>query len=221
MAYPTRIKSAIFAFLSFLFIFQARGQRENSYFINEFSLSVNRTMLYDDNTENRFGFGGGVYGTFLAKKKINILTGMEYNMTSQFKNEMYEGHYAYSTNVTYFLANISLPVTARINVGKKIKFFVEAGAFIDMCVGSRREGTMHTYHMEDNYHFVYTEHTFSGGGDCATFNYGPSCGIGLKIPVSKHELLFKTDYKCGLYVLYDYLDQIENRYLRIMVGFII
>ncbi len=97
------------------------AQDVNELFFDEASISFNRTNLVDDNTENRNGFGLGVYHSFFADKMVNLIFGIEYNRTNQFKKSMYEGHYATATDMTYHLNMASFPLGGRLNFGKKIK----------------------------------------------------------------------------------------------------
>lgn len=45
--------------------------------------------------------------------------------------------------------------------------------------------------------------------------YGFSAGIGISIPMGKHYLIIKADYKHGLVPVYDYMDELSNNYFRI------
>lgn len=49
-------------------------------------------------------------------------------------------------------------------------------------------------------------------------SFGVNLGIGIRIPVSKYELVVKPDYKLALNKLYSNLDNICNRYLRLNIG---
>jgi len=49
-------------------------------------------------------------------------------------------------------------------------------------------------------------------------NFGLIGGIGIKIPVKKVEIIFKTDYHYGLKYLYDYQSDVYNNYGRIVIG---
>ena len=105
--------------LSFLSAF---CQEEKShFFFNEFNISLNKTNLSDDNTENRYGFGVSANRIMLEQKKINFVFGLEYNSTKQFKKKTYEGHYAHATDLEYTLNNLSVPLNFRLNFGKNIK----------------------------------------------------------------------------------------------------
>lgn len=193
------------------------GQDINELFFDEASISFNRTDLKDDNTENRNGFGLGVYHSFFAKSTINLTFGVEYNRTNQFKHSMYQGHYAHSTDITYNLNMISFPVGVRLNIGNKIKVFAEAGGYADLVIKSTRKGILHTYLPDQNGQIVYKDTPFDEKADLSNV-IGVYSGLGVRIPVPWFELVIKTDYKYGFNDLYSNRDEIYNRYWRISVG---
>jgi hypothetical protein len=193
------------------------AQDVNELFFDEVSLSFNRTNLADNNTENRSGFGVGVYHSFFAAKMANLVFGIEYNRTAQFKKLMYEGHYAHTTDLTYHLNMASFPVGARVNFGKRIKVFIEAGGYADLMLKSTREGTMHTYFPDENDQIVYKDYPINEKAKLSSV-MGVYSGSGVRIPVSSFELVIKGDYKLGLQDLYSYIDTINNIYWRISIG---
>ena len=160
--------------------------------INEFTISLNRTTVADKNTQDRFGFGAGLYYAFFNQKRCNLITGLEYNRNVQFKKSLYGGRSYNYYNVTYIINYLGIPAYFRVNIGKRTKFFVETGAFFDFLVFGKTPDKV---------------------------NFGISGGIGLRIPIQKHEILLKGDYKWGMRNLYDYHDYIYNKYWRFTLGF--
>ncbi len=193
---------------------QVCGQTDTLNFFNEFTASLNRTLLNNDNTEDRLGFGLGIYHSFRTEKTISLTIGVEYNRTSQFKKYMYAGHFAHATDITYNLNSLSVPILGRLNIGNKTKFFVETGAFLDINMFAKSKGVLHTYLPNQS----NQEFTFSGKADHTGLNYGFSLGIGLRIPIAKLELIIKPDYKIGFNSYLDYNEEIANRYVRLMIG---
>jgi hypothetical protein len=193
------------------------AQDVNELFFDEASVSFNRTNLADDNTENRNGFGLGVYHSFFADNMLNLTFGVEYNRTNQFKKSMYEGHYATATDLTYHLNMASFPVGARLNFGKKIKFFIDAGGYADLMIKSTRKGTMHTYFPDDNDQVVHKTFPIDEKAKLSSV-LGVYSGLGIRIPVASFEMVIKGDYRLGLQDLYSYMDAINNTYWRISLG---
>jgi hypothetical protein len=193
------------------------AQDVNEWFFDEASVSFNRTNLVDDNTENRNGFGLGVYHSFFADKMANLIFGIEYNRTNQFKKSMYEGHYATATDLTYHLNMASFPLGARLNIGKKFKVFIEAGGYADLMLKSTRTGFMHTYFPDENDQIVYKTYPIDEKAKLSSV-MGVYAGLGIRIPVYTFEVILKGDYKLGLQDLYSYMDSITNTYWRISIG---
>lgn len=195
----------------------SNGQNSNDFFFDEFQISLNRSCLQNNNTEDRFGFGLGAYHSFLPDKKINLVFGLEYNRISQFKKRMYEGHFSHATDLTYNLNCFSIPVGLRLNIGSKTKLFIETGGFADLVFYANRTGIMHTYLPSENHQINYTE-TEIDQKVGLSHSIGIFVGLGVRIPISRFELIIKLDYKLGINKLYSYQDDIFNRYFRINVG---
>lgn len=191
----------------------------NKYFFNEFSVSINRTELMNNNTENRFGFGIGAYRSFMPEKLISIIFGFEFNRTNQFKKSLYESHFANSMDITYHLNSLSIPLNSRINFGRRIKLFIETGIFLDLYISKIRDGVMYTYEINKQNQIEYKVFNFKGDANILNFNYGPSIGMGLMIPLSKYKINLLVEYKSGLRTLYDYRDHIKNKYLQLKLNF--
>lgn len=197
----------------------SKGQDSNVFSINEFQISLNRTNFPDKNTEGRYGFGFGAYHSFLPDKKTNLVFGLEFNRTSQFKKVMPEGPFSHTTDLTYNLNCFSIPVGLRFNFGSKIKFFIETGGFADIVISSKRTGTMHTrFPFENNgIFYIYSDSKIDEEVVLSNF-VGISVGLGLRIPISRFELILKPDYKFVLNKSYPYPYDILNNCFRINVG---
>jgi hypothetical protein len=189
--------------------------------INEYSVSVNRTVVCNYKTRDRVGFGIGIYHTFIPKKRINVTMGLEFNRTSQFIKYEYRGHYANATNITYNLNSLSFPVEVRYNIGNKIRWFFAAGVFFDVTVGGDSRGTITVYSPLDSMSTITSKDFKSKQTNGGILDIGLSCGTGLKIPIYKHELIIKPDFKYGLRSFGNNYDEplISSRYIRLMIGF--
>lgn len=193
------------------------GQDVNEWFFDEADISFNRTNVADSNTENRNGFGIGVYHSFFPEDRVNLIFGVEYNRTNQFKRSMYEGHYATATDLSYHLNLASFPVGARLNFGNKFKVFIEAGGYADLMIKSIRVGTMHTYFPDNNGQVVDKTFPIDEKAKLSSI-VGVYSGLGIRIPVSSFEVVIKGDYKLGLQDLYSYIDTITNTHWRVSIG---
>lgn len=198
--------------VTFLFLWSLDGycQRDSTFPFNEFNLSVNNV----ENFNSFFpGFGIGVYRSVGNQKVINGIFGFEWNKSRQLVKYVYQGHFSHAQDVIYSIDALSIPIAARINLGKKTKAFFEPGFFLDLYVGGRSKGTSYTYLPSQE--TTVKEFNEKGGGGV---NYGPSAGLGIKIPFNNYELIAKMDYKLGMAEYGDYMDKISWQYLRFSIG---
>lgn len=208
-------KNLIILFILFSFFSSYSQEKDAPFFFNEFNISLNKTNLSDDNTEDRFGFGIGLNRLMIKQKKVNLVFGLEYNVTRQFKKNTYEGRYANATNLEYTLNNLSVPLNFRLNLGNTFKIFTEIGVFIDLIYSSQRKGTMRTYLPNSN---NLNEFSIKEKANLSPINPGISGSIGLIIPIYKVESIIKIDYKLGLHELDSYKTSVLNRYYRLIIG---
>ncbi|PIQ25220.1 MAG: hypothetical protein COW63_18975 [Bacteroidetes bacterium CG18_big_fil_WC_8_21_14_2_50_41_14] len=213
------MKKLIISAMFILFMIPFYGQQDSALLFNEFRVSINSNGSFTPNTNEKFGFGVGAYHTLKANEMIDALFGFEYNQTSQYLYSMYEGHVANSTDLTYTFHSFSIPITARTTVGRKVKFFVDSGAFVDFILAANRKGTMHTYSPDENGQVVYREFDFSERVKVSFPIFGVSVGIGIKIPLLKHEFLVRTEYKYGINAISKGMDSMYNRYYRFSIGY--
>ena len=207
--------------LSSLCVHAQETHKEKAGIPIEFMLSLNRTAVIDENIKNRFGFGGGVYLRFFDPKRCNLIVGLEYNRNSLFIEYMHTtgkwegGNY----NTTYTINNIGIPVSFRVNMGKKAIFFMEAGVFFDLFTFGREKGTSKVYLNNID----STNIDRSGSFDNKIFykmpNVGLLGGLGLRIPIQKWEIILRGDYKWGFRNLIDIEGYVYSRYWRFSVGF--
>ncbi len=194
------------------------GQKAHNEIFNEFSLSINKTNVQNLNTSNMLGFGLGVYQSFMTDKKFNPKFGLEFNRTSQFFTSINQGHFAHSTDVTYTYSCLSIPFGFRYSIGSKTKIFIETGGFVDIVLAAREKGTQNNY-VPINNQYNYTKSEFDKKTKLSD-TYGVYLGLGVRVPVSNHELVIKPEYKFAFNSLYSNKDEIYNRYFRLSVGMI-
>jgi len=170
------------------------------HFSPEFRVSYN--MIRGKLVGNGDGFGVGFYNAFFNQKRCNLIVGLEYNCLFDDNIIFLEGQDTKSVN--HF---IGIPVSCRVNMGKKVKFFVEAGAFFDPLVIERTKP-------------IYENSTLKKETLIRKPNFGISGGIGLRIPVKKYEILVKSDYKWSFGNIFDRsLIAQKNSCWRFAVGF--
>jgi len=193
-------------------------ENQNDYFFNELNISLNRTSVSDDNTENKFGFGVGAMRIIMKDRWINPLFGFEFNFTNQFKKRLYEGHFANLENVKYNINSFSIPILFRIHLNQQKRCFLEIGTFAELVTKSTKKGKMISYLPDENNNINRTEKLINENGGILPLNYGLSLGLGFKFPLRKHSCFIKSDYKYGLRVNNVKSEYFYNRYFRFVIG---
>lgn len=191
-------------FLVFSNISFSQTEESKSFFLNEYTFSVNRSV-YNFNL-NTYGFGFGGYKTFGKPNKLNFLTGFEYNYTKQVQAyEFTGGHSSNDIDTNKFLISmnaISVPANLRYTIGNKTKIFADFGFFVEIILNSKR--------IEIDYANSNDPlKSFSKGSEINTFNFGGVFGLGLSHQIGKIEYYLKPEFRYGLF---------NNRYLKLCVG---
>jgi outer membrane protein with beta-barrel domain len=213
------MKSRILLFISVLVAIPLHSQNQNKrkFFLDESQISVNRMIPNENSNETGIGFGVGVYHTFRSEKTLNLLLGLEYNRISQFKDYLYAARYQQAYDITLVANCMSFSFGPRFNIGTKTKVFFDAGIYADLLFKSQMSGEEDSCYYEEL------------GLICATIPYkedvelahtaGLFIGAGLRIPVSKVELILSADYRYGLNpTSTDYRSPMYLRYFRIKLG---
>ena len=209
----------VIAYLS-SFPLVAEGQKKDTFFFNEYSISVNRTVIFTgDNTGDKFGFGLGLYRV-MGQKSLNLIGGFEYNLTRQYIKRTDEGQFANATDLTYNLQNLSIPVIARLTSDNdKLKVFFEAGVFSDIILFATRSGTISSYAPDENDMIEYKSSEFKNKAQLSSINYGLQSGIGIIFPFGNFNLIIKPEYKYGLRNLNpNGMTSIFNSYFKLSIG---
>lgn len=190
---------------------------------NEISLSFTRTMLFDNNTVNKSGFGFGFQHIDQVTRRFSFTFGLEFMNTNQLKKEIFDivTHtntvIAYSKNVTYNIYNFSFPYTWRYSIGQQNRFFIEGGLFIDLNT-SRRHGTMYIWSEDNDPDGEWIGYQFKDKGWLSGMNCGPIAGLGFHYQFDKTDLLIKAHYKHGVYELSTFRNEFRNSYMQISIG---
>ena len=89
--------------------------------------SVNRPIAF---TTTFFGGGFGANVVFRDTRVLSFKTGLEVNFFRTWNNVMYIHYESYKIDALYSYWDLSIPFTLRWNMGKKARFFVEAGGYL-------------------------------------------------------------------------------------------
>lgn len=198
---------------------QKKEEEKQPFFLNEFSISVNRTNLTYSGFENRFGGGAGVYHSAALSKQWNYVFGLEYNYTSCFVD--YISHYPstrdHAEDVTFHVHTVSMmPIAFRFSLGNNVKYFLESGFFLGVA-NTVKNGTLFLGYPTTPPQA--TENQASNSADNMKndmwLSSGASFGIGMRIPMKGIEWIVKADYRVGLERIDGYL---FYQYYRLGVG---
>ena len=213
----TRVKvfPEITIFLIFLFPFVVQAQeKKNFQVINEISVSVNRTTLDNGNVSGRFGFGLGVYKSWRNESWFNIVAGASYQKTGFFGKNVYNGHFSHVTDVDYNVHTVSVPVSIRLNVGRKTKFFLEPGAYLDLNLAGNRKGTFYSYAPGSPQAITVQKEKIRTPPPGAGF----LAAVGSRIPVGNLNMVVKCEYKLGFSDWGALQESLPNQYVVLSLG---
>jgi hypothetical protein len=222
------MKPAIAFLIFLLFAISVFGQEEEktkpSFPFNEFGISINRTNVSTYGNTDRLGCGAGMYRSFVAVRRLDFVFGVEYNYTSQFVEEISYGNVGYENDMTFHIHTISLPFFLRFSMGKDVKFFIESGIFLDIPIVSKKKGYRRISDTSPHPTYpwipwpIYRNIEVNEKAGISDINYGPSLGMGVRIPAKSIELIIKADYKTGLNTFNANNLNLHNQYYRLSVG---
>lgn len=213
------MNSGILLFISVLVAIPLHSQSQNKrkFFLDEFQISANRTVPYENSSETGIGFGVGAYHTFRSEKTLNLLLGLEYNRISQFKDYLYAARYQQAYDISLVANCMSFSFGPRFNIGTKTKVFFDAGIYADLVFKSQMSGVEDSCYYEE-LGMICTAIPYNEDVELA-HTAGLFIGAGLRIPVSKVELIVSADYRYGLNpTSTEYRSPIYHRYFRIKLG---
>ena len=194
---------ALIIFFGTILCISAQNPECKTNFFPEVTLSLNISKPW---LTNNLGFGVGLYNAFFNQKCCNLIVGLEYNT-------LFLGTIIFNEDINseIVMNYLGIPAYFRYNMGEKVKFFIEAGAFCDFIVLVRSKNTITNP--------INMGNIIENGFDKPDF--GISGGIGLRIPIQKYEILLKGDYKWGIRHKFPHFSSFSyhNQYFRFTVGF--
>lgn len=215
------MKYFFITFILVLLKFNLTGQQRHFPLLSEFSISTNTTFskTYSGypsaNKKGRVGFGFGVYHIFKSDKRISLITGVEINQVRRGVGNTNIHHFGYVRNTILSKTCMSIPAGIRINMGKKIHGFLEAGLFYDQYIYGRQKGVSVSDIPDANGNRVHKESIYDHRAELNN-TFGVYAGMGIRFSVAKFDLILKPDFKLnGFYSLYNDGDENLTNYLRL------
>lgn len=195
----------------------SHAQNISEIFFNEFLFSLNKTNIGVEYPEGRMGFGLQLHHAFFEEKRANLVFGIEYNRTNQYIDSLYESRNRQFVDLTYHFNNLSFPLGFRYSFGRITRIFIEAGGFADVLLYANRKGTKIAFVTDENDQLVRQESQIDEKAQLTSI-LGVYAALGLRIPVSKMELIIKPEYKYGINEYDTDIDDFSNRYFRLSIG---
>lgn len=182
---------------------------------NEVDLSANFSVYSD--CKNNFGGGVAVRHIFFNDLWINLGIGIEYSFTQ------YKRKYALEVLGTYYsepdvaFHNITIPGIVRFCVGgEKLKALFEVGLYAEVSM-PRITVDYATTNINGQTIVESGKYKLS-----PAFNGGPQAAIGMKIPVGRHDIILKGQYRFGIrrnLAQSELYQNFTNDYVSFNVGF--
>ncbi len=197
--------------------YHSLAQDKRRFFLDEFQISANIMVPNENSSETGFGFGIGTYHTFRTEKMLNLLLGLEYNRISQVIDFIHMSHLINAYDIALVADCMSLSFGPRFNIGTNIKVFFDTGIYADFVIKSQKSGVRDSVGFGEE-GMIFTRIPVNEDADLS-HTAGIFIGTGLRIPVSKIELILSADYRYGLNPTGGYGDtDIHHRYFRIKLG---
>lgn len=192
----------------------------NRILFNEFGFSLNYSKLSNNNNYNsnssRFGYGVSVYHAGLKNKHVNLIFGLEFNSVKFHIDRLYNGHFSHYKDLLISINSLSLPLLCRAEFGNKHKVFIETGIRADAHPWTNMKGICVSYSPNSNYSETKISEPAALEG-MSYFDLIPSIGFGLNYHYKSSAILFKVDYRYGIFPLYEYMDKFNNRYFNLSI----
>lgn len=113
----------------------------------ELHISGNHTLEKAKEDRTFYGGGFGANVVFRDAGAVSFKTGLEANFFHTWNPSRYTGKMSSSTNVHYNYWNLNIPAMLRLNVGNKVRFFMEAGGYLGIPLGGIVTSKFHSYPM--------------------------------------------------------------------------
>lgn len=194
------------------------AQDSTKVFFNEAQISLNLGLALSSQS-NDWGFGGGLYHVFKNRKHLHWVAGIAYNYNQIFGGYQYISHFSHNENVIYKLNYLSIPLSSRFILGRKTQLFLEPGVFLDISLGGHYSGTFVNYSPDSNGKFIYEYKSFNGKISQALGNPGISFALGSSLPIQKHRLSLRAEFKFGFIPLFEYMSSLYVTYYRLTLAY--
>ena len=139
-----------------------------------------------------FGAGGGANILLRDTCRFNFKTGIEVNYFQTWEASAYYSKMASRKDLHYRFPALTFPAFARVNFGKRVKWFLEAGVYVGFGLGGRVTFSQISYPTSPN--DITT--VYEGGESCYSgLSITPAGSLGFRFPLSERiDLLLKPEF---------------------------
>lgn len=198
----------------------SKGYAQSKIPIVELHVSGNHPLESEPGDRTFYGGGWGANVLFGDAHTVSFKTGLEANFFHTWNPGAYVGKMASSTNVHYNYWNLNIPVMLRLNMGRKIRFFVEAGGYLGIPLGGNSTSKFYSYPM---YPGEMKEPEVRKEPYEGLFSLSAAAALGGIFPISrradlilKPELVFRKSLGVQDYPVRDFNDRFS--YFRLCLG---
>lgn len=204
----------LFIVVLILNVMKGSSQEDQTFFLNEITVSLNYTLMSGGENQGKPGFGVAGYHQFSQDKTLNLVLGLEYNLTRFFINSLYGGHYYSLHDLDYTTHSISFPVGFRIYLDSLNRFFLEPGLYADLMIAGKVKGYQTTYLQ----HGIVKSKTVEME-EQANLNStgGLFMAIGMLVQLWGMDIILKPEIKVGM-PIFEHQETLYNNYIRLGIG---
>ena len=158
----------------------------------ELHFSANHPLENASTDRTFYGGGLGANLVFMDQRPLSLKTGLEANFFHTWNRSSYSGKMSSKSNVHYHFWNISIPLMLRLHIGKKVKFFLEAGTYLGIPVAGNSTFKYNSHGMYPGSAIINEVRTEKFEG---YFSVSPAASVGVILPVSQRlDLYLKPEF---------------------------
>lgn len=192
--------SSFFLILSGLSFSQANETVSNKLNL-EFAVSTNYSLFFTEHTQGKIGAGFSINHFWKSDRIVNLGIGLNYNLSSQIKDQIYQGHFSSLYYPKIYISCLSIPIISRFFLLKNRKMFIEVGVYPELNMKVKAV-------------------TSSGVSEVAhkRTNFGGLSSLGAVVSIKRYELIIKLGCNYAFRNFGAPPDILANRYAFVSFG---
>ncbi|MCD4679229.1 MAG: PorT family protein [Bacteroidales bacterium] len=203
-------------FVLWLIIFPSYGQNNVKIRTIELGLGINH-LTKNSEADPKIGFGLAVKKIWFSEKKINLISGLNFEKIKYFDDYIQCGQYCNYKDMKFNIYTFSIPFMLRVNMGNTYKVIIEAGPTFEIIPLKYGKGIEVTYPPASS----TTETDISGDFEHDFTDFGANIGLGFLFPVNNLKIIISSTYHNSITSLIQMQHDELAEYLSIKLGFLI